>query len=127
MRNFHEKVQEIEQRTIQFIDVSFQKLRSAEGAFELWENFNNIEHRKAIQEQMMEKFSNILQQYGYGTPLYPRVMLNLLLLTYDLRVQKRGSAGARHLRAEQGQAACIAQSAASGGCDCLGSIALSSD
>jgi len=97
MRNFHEKVQEIEQRTIQFIDVSFQKLRSAEGAFELLENFNNIETRKAIQEQMMEKFSNILQQYGYGTLLYPRVKMNSFALTYGLRVQKRGAAGARHL------------------------------
>jgi dynein axonemal heavy chain len=64
MRSFHDKVTKIEESTRSFIDTSFDKLRSAEGAFDLLQNFKNIESRQAIQEQMMEKFSNILLQYG---------------------------------------------------------------
>lgn len=63
MKEFREKVQEIEDRTKQFIDSSFQKLRSAEGAFDLLQDFKNIESRETIQRQMMEKFTDILIQY----------------------------------------------------------------
>lgn len=63
MKEFHEKVIDIEDRTKQIIDTSFQKLRSAEGAFNLLQNFKNIESRESIQKQMMEKFSDILLQY----------------------------------------------------------------
>lgn len=48
MRSFNEKVEEIESRTKNFIDSSFQKLRSAEGAFDLLTNFKNIESRDSI-------------------------------------------------------------------------------
>lgn len=64
MKEFHEKVEEIEGRTKVFIDSSFQKLRSAEGAFDLLQNFKNIESRESIQRQMMLKFTDILIQYS---------------------------------------------------------------
>lgn len=64
MKKFHEKVEEIEERTKEFIDTSFQKLRSAEGAFDLLQNFKNIQSRQSIRTQMMEKFTDILIQYS---------------------------------------------------------------
>ena len=64
MKEFHEKVDEIETRTKVFIDSSFRKLRSAEGAFDLLQNFKNIESRESIQRQMMLKFTDILIQYS---------------------------------------------------------------
>ena len=46
-----------------FIDESFQSLRSAEGAFDMLLNFKHIRSRKAINDQMMQKFKDILVQY----------------------------------------------------------------
>eukprot|EP00762_Andalucia_godoyi_P000035 ANDGO_02235.mRNA.1 Dynein-1-alpha heavy chain len=63
MLSFREAVTDIEETTRQFIDVSFKKLRSAEGAFALLQNFKNIESRASINKQMMEKFSDILEQF----------------------------------------------------------------
>jgi dynein heavy chain len=48
----------------QFIDASFKKLRSAEGAFDLLQNIKNIKSRDAINSQMMSKFNDILEQYS---------------------------------------------------------------
>lgn len=47
----------------ELIDTSFRKLRSAEGAFELLSNFKSIESRGAIQQQMMNKLVDILEQF----------------------------------------------------------------
>jgi hypothetical protein len=47
----------------ELIDTSFRKLRSAEGAFELLSNFRSIESRGAIQQQMMNKLVDILEQF----------------------------------------------------------------
>jgi hypothetical protein len=43
MQQFGHAVEEIESMTKSFIEQSFQKLRSAEGAFELVQNFKNIQ------------------------------------------------------------------------------------
>ncbi|OQR86956.1 flagellar inner arm dynein 1 heavy chain alpha [Achlya hypogyna] len=64
MVQFREKVTEIETMTRKFIDTSFQKLRSAEGAFDLLQNFQNIQSRDSINKQMMEKYKDILMQYS---------------------------------------------------------------
>eukprot|EP00736_Rhodelphis_marinus_P009344 Rmarinus@m.3249 len=64
MHKFEESVVQIEEMTKQFINVSFKKLRSAEGAFELLQNFRNIESRASINKQMMEKYTDILLQYS---------------------------------------------------------------
>ncbi len=49
----------------ELIDTSFRKLRSAEGAFELLSNFKSIESRGAIQQQMMNKLVDILEQFHW--------------------------------------------------------------
>ena len=64
MKVFHQSVEEIEQRTKAFIDSSFQRLRSAEGAFDLLQNFKTIQARDSIAKQMMMKFTDILLQYS---------------------------------------------------------------
>jgi len=64
MTQFRENVFEIENMTRVFIDTSFQRLRSSEGAFDLLQNFQNIQSRQAINKQMMQKFDDILVQYG---------------------------------------------------------------
>nr|CCA14061.1 PREDICTED: similar to hCG1811879 putative [Albugo laibachii Nc14] len=63
MAQFQQQVEEIEDLTRRFIDTSFQKLRSAEGAFNLLQNFQNIQSRESINRQMMEKYQDILMQY----------------------------------------------------------------
>ena len=47
-----------------FIDTSLKKLRSAEGAFELLRSFKSIKSEGAINKQMMDKFTDILAQFG---------------------------------------------------------------
>ena len=64
MKAFHVNVEEIEHRTKAFIDSSFQRLRSAEGAFDLLQNFKTIQARDSIAKQMMMKFTDILLQYS---------------------------------------------------------------
>eukprot|EP01135_Chromosphaera_perkinsii_P002697 Nk52_evm65s226 gene=Nk52_evmTU65s226 len=63
MNKFRDQVVQIENMAKQFIDASFKKLRSAEGAFEMLQNFKNIRSRAAINAQMMQKFDDILTQY----------------------------------------------------------------
>jgi len=62
--DFRQKVEEIELETTDFIDKSFRQLRSAEGAFNLLENFQNIKSRPSINKKMMQKFDDILHQYS---------------------------------------------------------------
>lgn len=49
--------------TKSFIEKSFQKLRSAEGAFELVQNFQNIQSRESINQSIDERYKDILAQY----------------------------------------------------------------
>lgn len=65
MQDFHTKVEAIEEEAKQFIDTRFKKLRSSEGAFDLLQNFKNIESRETIQKQMLAKFTDILIQYQH--------------------------------------------------------------
>jgi len=63
MDHFNREVVSIENEAKQFIDESFQSLRSAEGAFNLLLKFKHIRSREAINNQMMQKFRDILVQY----------------------------------------------------------------
>ncbi|GMI47335.1 hypothetical protein TrCOL_g3071 [Triparma columacea] len=63
MQQFHSQVEEIEDMTKNFIEISFQRLRSAEGAFELVENFKNIQSRDSINQQIHERYKDILYAY----------------------------------------------------------------
>ncbi|KAH6585239.1 hypothetical protein BASA61_006967 [Batrachochytrium salamandrivorans] len=58
-----EVVKRIEEMAKQFIDASFKKLRSAEGAFDLLQNIKNIKSRESINNQLMGKWYEILDQY----------------------------------------------------------------
>jgi len=63
MVRFRKSVEEIENMTKSFIKQSFQKLRSAEGAFELVQNFRNIQSRESINQQINERYRDIIYQY----------------------------------------------------------------
>jgi len=63
MQTFHTSVEDIEEMTKSFIELSFKKLRSAEGAFDLVENFQNIQSRESINQQIHERYNDILKQY----------------------------------------------------------------
>eukprot|EP01018_Ginkgo_biloba_P029496 Gb_13869 [translate_table: standard] len=62
MSNFNVEKENIERLTKAFIDTSFKKLRSAEGALELLKNFKSIKSEGAINKQMMDKFNDIFAQ-----------------------------------------------------------------
>lgn len=53
----------IEGEAINFIDQSFKTLRSAAAAFDMLLKFKHIRSREAINNQMMQKFNDILTQY----------------------------------------------------------------
>jgi dynein heavy chain len=61
---FWTRVTQIEEKAIDFLDRSFQNLRSAEGAFNLLQKFKYIESRQQINQKMNEKFVDILATYG---------------------------------------------------------------
>ena len=63
MSEFKDKVVQIEDESILFVEKAFDKLRSAQGAFELLQNFRNIQTREAINAQMLEKYDAVLAQY----------------------------------------------------------------
>nr|WAW84832.1 axonemal dynein heavy chain 10 [Halisarca dujardinii] len=64
MDRFRRDVGVIEEEANAFINDSFESLRSAEGAFDMLHNFKNIRARDSINETMMKKFDQILEQYG---------------------------------------------------------------
>lgn len=64
MSKFNERVTQIEEMTKKFIDGAFSHLRSAEGAFDLLQNFKNLKSRAVINKQMMDKFSDVLKRYS---------------------------------------------------------------
>jgi dynein heavy chain len=63
MEEFNHEVSEIETEAKVFINQSFKKLRSSEGAFDMLLRFKNIRSREAINSEMMKKFTDILTQY----------------------------------------------------------------
>lgn len=64
MERFKRDVKLIEDEANSFINESFENLRSAEGAFDMLHNFKHIQARSSINETMMRKFDEILEQYG---------------------------------------------------------------
>ena len=61
---FREQNAHAKDATRNLIDTSFRKLRSAEGAFELLQNFKSIQSQGAIKEQMESKLQDILEQFS---------------------------------------------------------------
>ena len=71
-KEFKEEVLLIEERTKLFIHQSFKKLRSAEGAFNLLQNFSHLVLRRSIRDQLKDKYRNILEQFGEELKLVHR-------------------------------------------------------
>lgn len=72
---FREQIVQIEDMAKQFIDASFKKLRSAEGAFDLLQNIKNIKSRESINKQLMGKWYEILDQYGREVDIIEDIFL----------------------------------------------------
>jgi dynein heavy chain len=75
MSRFREQIIQIEDMAKQFIDASFKKLRSAEGAFDLLQNIKNIKSRESINKQLMGKWYEILDQYGREVDIIEEIFL----------------------------------------------------
>lgn len=84
MEWFSYEVNNIEQETINFINESFKKLRSAEAAYDLFHKFKNIRSRKSINEEMMKRFNDILLQFSKEVCLlhFYAFLLGLLIKGY---------------------------------------------
>jgi dynein heavy chain len=68
MKRFTNEVEEIEKLTELFIQESFKKLRSAEGAFDLVQNFQKISAGGTggvLSKQINSRYKDILDQYGH--------------------------------------------------------------
>ena len=63
MHDFRGRKAEVDRMTREFIEQSFQKLRSAEAAFDLVQNFRNIQSRESINQHINERYHDILTQY----------------------------------------------------------------
>lgn len=63
MSKFRENVAAIEEMLKKFMDDSFTKLRSAEGAFDLLQKFRSMQSQEASQKLMERKTIDILAQY----------------------------------------------------------------
>lgn len=70
MKRFRATVNDIDKMTEQFIKESFRKLRSAEGAFDLVQSFQNIggslsgsSDQVSIKQQISDRYKDILEQY----------------------------------------------------------------
>ena len=62
MASFREKLGLLERKARDFIDQAFQRLRSAEGAFELLSKFQHLDSRETIKNQMMQKLEDIIHK-----------------------------------------------------------------
>ncbi|KAJ3114591.1 Dynein heavy chain 10, axonemal [Phlyctochytrium bullatum] len=76
MSRFREQIIQIEDMAKQFIDASFKKLRSAEGAFDLLQNIKNIKSRESINAQLMGKWYEILDQYAREVDIIEEIFKN---------------------------------------------------
>ncbi|EDQ84604.1 uncharacterized protein MONBRDRAFT_30113, partial [Monosiga brevicollis MX1] len=64
MDAFYEQVAQIETQAVQFIDESFRSLRSAQGAFEMLQNFQHIRSRETINRQLELKYEDVLAKFA---------------------------------------------------------------
>jgi dynein heavy chain len=59
---FHESIKELEKDTISLIDQTFDNLKNAESAFDLYINFENLIKQQNIKAAMNKKYINILEK-----------------------------------------------------------------
>jgi dynein heavy chain len=60
---FQDKIRELEKDTIELIDQTFVNLRSAESAYDLYTNFEDLIKQANIKDAMNKKYINILEQF----------------------------------------------------------------
>ena len=63
IHKYKEKVEEVQKQTEELIETTFKDLRSSESAFELLQDFKNLENLDHISEQLSKKYSNVLETY----------------------------------------------------------------
>ena len=63
VERFHSLASEIELAAGSSIEAAFRRLRSAEGAFDLVENFRGLRSRPSIHRRVDERYADILEQY----------------------------------------------------------------
>ncbi|KAL9651290.1 hypothetical protein ABK040_001243 [Willaertia magna] len=78
MKQFRENSEDIKIKTNLFIDKSFKKLRSAEGAFKLLQDVKKIhsQDKDSINQKMMLKSIDILEKYGEEVENIYQVFIN---------------------------------------------------
>ena len=64
MASFREQVTRIEGEARYFIDASFRSLRSAQGAFDMLQNFQDIKTRETITTQLALKYDDVLDKFS---------------------------------------------------------------
>eukprot|EP00048_Salpingoeca_helianthica_P012901 m.192885 g.192885 ORF g.192885 m.192885 type:complete len:4604 (+) comp15437_c5_seq116:137-13948(+) len=64
MAGFREQVGRIEGEARFFIDASFRSLRSAQGAFDMLQNFQHIKTRETITTQLALKYDDVLDKFS---------------------------------------------------------------
>jgi dynein heavy chain len=62
-RAFEDAMRQSDGSCVHLIDSSFNKLKSSEGAFDLLNKFKNIKTRKAIEDQLSDKYIDVLNGY----------------------------------------------------------------
>ena len=63
LKNFEDSMSDLEEQTITLIDETFKELRSAESAYDLYTNFENLISQEKIKKAMKKKYDNILEQF----------------------------------------------------------------
>ncbi len=91
MTRFREQIVQIEDMAKQFIDASFKKLRSAEGAFDLLQNIKNIKSRESINNQLMSKWSEILDQYAREVDIIEEIFKSNKYFFYYFNIKSKPS------------------------------------
>merc|ERR1711968_29540 len=64
MAQFKEREAVIDHLCRTFLDTAFDQLRSADGAFEVLQRFENMQSRKSLKTQVKEKYDKVLVRYG---------------------------------------------------------------
>jgi dynein heavy chain len=73
MAAFREQVARIEGEARFFIDASFRSLRSAQGAFDMLQNFQHIKTRETITTQLALKYDDVLEKFSQEMDTVQRI------------------------------------------------------
>lgn len=68
--NFKTQQATLEHKTMKLIDSTFSDLRSSEGAFDLLNNFKNIETLDEISKRLQKKYTDVLNSYKKELEIY---------------------------------------------------------